>query len=307
MTVYRACGLRFDSDFDLSPLPRARGAGDQDVMVKRGKVSPQGIKDPVVNRPLAQIGKGCVWLDIPDIARFQIDGGRRIQVDPYPGAEERSIMLFLLGSALGALLHQRGFLTLHANAVKVGDGAVLFSGVSGAGKSTAAMAMLERGYDVLADDVTAINDAGDFAGGIPRLKLWKDVLGKMDITLEGLERIRLEIDKYHLPLPAAAAKKPLPVRAIYILRSANEMDPGKFELERLEGRSKFLALRGHTYRPHYMQGLGLKPKHLTLCGALAARAAMARIVRPTARFNAPELAERVLEDLREQKLLGESG
>jgi len=299
MTTWRACGLRFESDFDLRPLPHEAGNEKPDIVVRRTAVSPNGIRNPQLTRALAQIGNGCVWFDVPGVARFRVDKGREIKVDPYPEADEKSIVLFLLGSALGAALHQRGFLVLHANAIQVGDGVVLFAGASGVGKSTAAAAMLERGFEVLADDVTAINESGEFAAGIPRLKLWKDVLGMMNTTLEGLERIRLQVDKYHLPMPARETRRPLPVKAIYILNTANEMKPRQFDLKRLEGSAKFLVLRGQTYRSHFMKGLGLKPRHLKLCATLAQRTPIARIIRPTARFNARQLAARVLEDLQD--------
>jgi len=299
MTTWRACGLRFESDFDLRPLPHEAGTEKPDITVRRAEVSPDGIENPLLTRALAQIGNGCVWFDVPGIARFRVDDGHDIRVDPYPEADEKSIVLFLLGSALGAVLHQRGFLVLHANAVRVGDGVVLFAGASGVGKSTAAAAMLERGHQVLAADVTAINDSGEFAAGIPRLKSWQDVLGKMDTSLEGLERIRLQIDKYHLPMPVQEFGQPLAVRAIYILNTANEMKPGHFELKHLEGKNKFIVLKRQTYRSHFMQGMGLKSRHLKLCATLAQRTPIARIVRPSSRFNAPQLAERVLKDLRD--------
>lgn len=302
MKAWRICGLRFASDIDLRPLPAAAKSADEakaDVVVRRTRVAKNGIKNPRLTRALMQAGDGSVWFDVPGIARFQIDGGREVRVQPYPDADERSIVLFLLGSALGAVLHQRGFLVLHANAVLVDGGAVLLAGHSGAGKSTTAAALLERGYEVLADDVTALDEAGGFAAGVPRLKLWKDALGKLDMTLEGLEQLRPQIDKYQLPLPSRRAPKKgsLPVKAIYILSSANELEPDKFELKRIEGTTKFIALQNQTYRPHFMTGLGLKPRHLKLCAALAARTPIARITRPTTRFNATALARRILEDL----------
>lgn len=299
MKAWRICGLRFESDIDLRPLPAAAKAGRADVVVRRTKVAENGIENPRLTRALMQAGDGSVWFDVPGIARFQIDDGREVRVEAYPEADERSIVLFLLGSALGAVLHQRGFLVLHANAVLVDGGAVLLAGHSGAGKSTTAAALLERGYEVLADDVTALDEAGGFAAGVPRLKLWKDALGKLDMTLEGLEQLRPQIDKYQLPLPSRKAPKKgsLPVKAIYILSSANELEPEKFELKRIEGTTKFVALQNQTYRPHFMTGLGLKPRHLKLCAALAARTPIARITRPTTLFNASALARRILEDL----------
>jgi hypothetical protein len=299
MTTYRIFGLRIKSDFDLRLLPTVSEPGDADVMIRRGEVSAHGIESPRLTRALTQVADDCVWFDVPDIARFWIEEGREVLVHPYREADERSILLHLLGSALGAVLHQRGLLALHANAVLVGGGVVLFAGASGAGKSTAAAAMLERGFEVLADDVSAINAAGEFVGGIPRLKLWKDVLGLLDTPLEGLEQIRPQVDKYHLPLNSAGEEQArIPVKALYVIKTANELEPDHFDLNHLEGTAKFKTLRKQTYRANFMRGLGLKPQHMKLCATLAARTPIAHIVRPTARFNAPELVGCVLEDLR---------
>ena len=58
--------------------------------------------------------------------------------DPAPGRDlyESDVRVFLLGSCIGALLHQRGILVLHAGAIHTDKGAVLFTGPWGIGKST---------------------------------------------------------------------------------------------------------------------------------------------------------------------------
>ncbi|MEG8053162.1 hypothetical protein QP185_07710 [Sphingomonas aerolata] len=53
---------------------------------------------------------------------------------------------YLLGTALGALLHQRALLPLHCNAIVHDGKAFLFCGDSGAGKSTLAAVFEARGY-----------------------------------------------------------------------------------------------------------------------------------------------------------------
>jgi len=47
-------------------------------------------------------------------------------VEPEPGAEEAILRLYLLGPVLGILLHQRGFLVLHASVVSMAGAAVVF-------------------------------------------------------------------------------------------------------------------------------------------------------------------------------------
>ena len=79
-----------------------------------------------------------------------------IVAEPRQGVPDSNVRLFLLGSAMGALLHQRGLLPLHTNAVEVGGRAFAFMGKSGAGKSTLAAWFHDRGFRIVADDVCVV-------------------------------------------------------------------------------------------------------------------------------------------------------
>ena len=306
MKKYLAYGLVFQSDINLKPLTPVSDDIPHQVVIRCTDVPESGLKVAAVRRGLAQIGDNEVWVNIPDIARMQISDGKEIRVQPCDNADEQSIRLYVMGSAIGAILHQRGFLVLHANAIKVGEGAVLFAGISGAGKSTTAAVFHQQGYPVISDDVVAVDAAGNVVGGFPQIKLWEDTLESLEIPREPLSRIRLEIKKYSFPLPQNVEQSLLPIRAIYTLASANENQPDQFDFTVLEGIAKFNHLKAHTYRRHFMEGMGLRPRHLRLCSALAGKVHMARLIRPTAHFNAPQLVERVFEDLSESGILTSS-
>ena len=121
-------------------------------------------------------------LDRANVGRFRIMRGQEIVVQPHPDASQRNIRMFLLGSALGALCHQRGLFLIHANGIQVEQGAFAFAGRSGAGKSTLAAYLENEGFPLICDDVCAV----DLSGGAPcvwpgaaRLKLWKDSLSRL--------------------------------------------------------------------------------------------------------------------------------
>ena len=103
---YRLFGLHVLSDLPLPELAPVDPAEEPDVRIILGA---------------AAEATGTL-LEIADIAQFQVEGGREIRVEPLPGVSERNIRLFLLGSAMGMLLHQRGLLPLHANAIEIGRG-----------------------------------------------------------------------------------------------------------------------------------------------------------------------------------------
>ena len=81
---------------------------------------------------------GLVRFRWPGVGACEVRDGREIAVDPAPGVDADLLSTYLLGPALGVLLHQRGGLVLHASAVTVGGGCVAFLADAGWGKSTLA-------------------------------------------------------------------------------------------------------------------------------------------------------------------------
>jgi hypothetical protein len=210
---------------------------------------------------------------VPQTARYLVRDGGEIVVDPLPGAAERNLRLFLLGSALGILCHQRGLLPLHANAIVSRDAAYAFAGHSGAGKSTLAAYFSRAGYPVLCDDVCVINlDNPQLPvawPGLPRLKLWGDASAAFGHDRSRLDPVIDGMDKYHVALPTPHAARPIPFRRLYILDRA-EPDQ-QADIVRLRGRAAMDAIMAQTYRGMYVQAMGLTSRHFLQCAALASR------------------------------------
>ncbi|HEX8191836.1 MAG TPA: hypothetical protein VF552_02965 [Allosphingosinicella sp.] len=222
---------------------------------------------------------GALVFDVAEVGRYRIAGGREILIDPAGGASERNLRVYLLGSAMGALLHQRGLLPLHANAVEINGQAVAFSGKSGAGKSTLAAWFADRGHRILCDDVCAIAP-GTGGGpplvlpGVPRLRLWEDAVAASGRSAGDYERSFDGQDKYDVPAGNAAAARPLPLAACYMIErpeagsEAESRTPG---IARLLGVEAVDALVANTYRGRFATVLGLTRPHLGLCLGIAAR------------------------------------
>ena len=78
---------------------------------------------------------------------------------------------------MGALLMQRKILPLHGSAIAIDGKAYALIGDSGAGKSTLASAFLNKGYQLLSDDVIAVSLLNKkycqlFIPSYPQQKLW---------------------------------------------------------------------------------------------------------------------------------------
>ena len=113
--LYQAYGLSIRSEINL---PELLPAADQNegsatnVQIILDQVPKSGLKDARRLSEWLHISPNALWIDIDRVARFQITDGEVITVYPYPESDEDSIRLYLLGSAFGALLNQRGLFVL---------------------------------------------------------------------------------------------------------------------------------------------------------------------------------------------------
>lgn len=291
--TYNLYGFHLTSTLALPELLPTPADRPPEVSIGLNTVPAQGLPGATALGPFCQVNGQRLWLEVPEVARFLVEDGRRITIDPFPGSDEASIRVFLLGSCLGALLFQRGLLVLHGNAIRVGDACLVCAGDSGVGKSTLAAAFMQRGHEILADDVVAVNSAGQVIPGFPRLKLWRDAARQLNIDTEGLSRIRPTLEKFNLPLGKQFCGEPLPLRWLYVLDTHNR--PG-CELEPVHGMARFEPLRRNTYRVRYLHGMDLRGEHLKLCGQLAGRIRLVQVRRAQTGLSPDELAEALMED-----------
>ena len=229
---YSVFGLRVRSSFRLPELFLAEGDGQPDVTIKTGPVAECDSGDNGLRAK-----DGALLLDIPDVARFRISNGNTITVDADIDTPERNVRLYLLGSAFGAVLHQRGLLPLHANAVEIDGKAVAFMGASGEGKSTLAAWFHDQGYRVIADDVCVVRN-GDVERpyalpGVARLRLWQDALEASGREVGSYERSYADEtwDKFDVPVESTASSPgEIELSGLYDLRRAED-----FRIEELSG------------------------------------------------------------------------
>ncbi|WP_408896821.1 hypothetical protein ACJ5H2_18060 [Nocardioides sp. R1-1] len=289
--MYTAYGLLVDSELPLPELGQVRTPGRADVVVRRGAVEPPSATAVRLPRGLWADGDR-IGIDVPGVARYVCERGTRITVEPVDGAAADAVRLFLLGSALGAVLTQRGLLVLHGNAFVVGDSCAVVLGRSGAGKSTLAAEMHRRGHVVLSDDVVPVDDAGRALPGWPRIKLWQDALDRLGLPSTGLRRVDDAFAKFHVPLERAAELAPVPVRWVYVL----DRYDGPLRVVPVTGAAVFTSLHEHSYRNEILVG-DLRSTHLARSAALARTARLSRIDRPRGIDSVAASADAILADI----------
>lgn len=293
--TYSAYGMLISSDIALPELSAGLiGDGAADVEVRLGVTPHDGLADGKQIAPYIWAGSTDFLLEVPGIARFLVSSGKRIIVQPIGDIDEESVRVFLLGSAIGALLFQRGLFVLHGNGIEIDGKCLICVGPSGIGKSTLTAAFLQRGYRVLADDVMPIDGNGMAVPGFPRIKLWQDVADKLGIETSGLVRIRPNLEKFNLPLGDRFCTMPLPVVRICVL---SDHHSDKVDIKPVTGIEKFQILQANTYRHRFMAGMSLQGDHLRQCGALAGKVSMSKVQRPKAGFLIDGLVDALLADL----------
>jgi hypothetical protein len=290
---YSVFGLRVRSEIPLPELFEA-GPGDADVTICLGEV-------PVVegNDIGLAVAGGALFLHIFGIARFRISGGDTVVVDPEPGVPDGNVRLYLLGSAFGALLHQRGILPLHANAIEVDGKAVAFMGASGAGKSTLAAWFHDRGHRVAADDVCVVRFGAKtpfVSPGLPRLRLWLEALEAMGREPATYARSYAgrDLEKFDVPVAReTSAGADLALGAVYLLDRGE-----RFAIHPLAGIEAAEAAYANTYRGQYIGAAKGYLSHWAACVQLVQSTPIYCLKRPWGLDRLDSDCERVLQHLR---------
>ena len=166
--IYQAYGLRLKSDIQIpifladrceqGPCISAHDEHDWvTIHLDRSLSIAQEIPHAVAQESIAVgVKEEGIMLYLKDIALFSIQQGNSIRYHPVSKVKADSLSLALSGVVMAALLFQRGCFIAHGSAVSIAGESILFLGDSGAGKSSLAIALHQRGYPILTDDLAGI-------------------------------------------------------------------------------------------------------------------------------------------------------
>jgi hypothetical protein len=288
-----AYGLTIESEFHMPGLSVC--LNEPQVTVRKATLE-QPAWDGHAPRAFALIPGGLriYW---PGAGTFQICHGNEILVDPKADVEEAVMRLFLVGPALGILLHQRGVLLLHASVVSLGGQAVGFMGEKGWGKSTTAAALNARGHPLVADDLLAIIPGADgtpmVQPGPPQFKLWPEAAAaSFGDEPDCLTPLHSQIDKRERSANSNFIEEPLPLRHLYLL------DRGQWlESIPLPPAEALLACVRHTYLSNIIKVVGGQDKNFLQCCQLVQRVNVALLRRPKDLKALSKIAQTVEHDI----------
>jgi hypothetical protein len=263
--------------------------GGSPITSSHGPV-PELLERAVVAGPMFDVADRRFLLRVPNGMRVLVEDGAAVTIDCPAHLSDDDQLLWVLGSAWGALAYQRGLLPLHLSAVHLGHGIAGFGGRSGAGKSTLAAALTTRGHTLAADDVTGIDASTPgrpmALPGHKTLKLWGDAT-----TLVGVERDRpvrsdQPVDKYYVLVgDDDEARRALPLRRIYQLIDRRGQPEGgaEFAISQRRGGEAVVTLESAIYRPRFGEAILGRRRLFELLAVVAAGTEVFDFERPMRR------------------------
>lgn len=294
---YNSFGLNITSEICFPELFVTTFNGCGDVQIGIGNLTELWNKKVTSNSQVF-VEKNLVLFKIPNLSIFCIKNSNSIIFSPELGADQDKIRLYLLGTCMGTLLLQKKILCLHGSAVAIDGKAYAFVGDSGAGKSTIAAAFALKNFQLISDDVIAINfdnqDKPLVMPSYPQQKLWEESLIGFGMNSINYKPLFERETKYAVPVKNPIIV-PIPLAGIIELNVIE--NESSIRYESLDGLHRVQTLFQHTYRSSFIRRLKLSDWHFRETVKLINRIQMSKLSRPTQQFTVHEMVSMVLKNI----------
>ncbi|MEJ9229127.1 aldolase [Peribacillus butanolivorans] len=302
---YRAFGLNLFSEIPLPEVPRLGISKDMtDVEIEYGDLSELWENQVLLPKQKYVVEDHMVMFQVPGIAIFKIQEGKKITVSPISNSDEDHIRLYILGTCMGIILLQKKVIPLHGSAVNINGKAYAFVGDSGAGKSTLAAAFLKEGFQLLSDDILPISLSKENIPFItptyPQQKLWQESLNAFGMDNLDYQPLFERETKYAIPITSSFSNEPLPLVGVFELVKTEH---GEVTIQKLNQLERFRTLFCHTYRNFLVPRLGLMEWHFMESVNILNKIHMYQLHRPNTGFTVNNLVSQILENINEEDSL----
>ncbi|WP_426186765.1 hypothetical protein [Rhizorhabdus sp. FW153] len=184
--IYSALGQSFHSPFECPFFGISRPhASGHSIFLDTGNV-PDVLENPVLSRPLLQIdGLGSLLFRVPGVASYLLTDRNSITISTKDDTFLPRALDFLRGTPAARICLQQGFTPLSAICLAYHRRSFLLWSPPGTGKTSLAMALVQRGFSWMADGLCALDMRAGHPviwPGFPVLKLWPDSLHALAIA-----------------------------------------------------------------------------------------------------------------------------
>ncbi|MGI8876338.1 MAG: hypothetical protein ACR2KP_18835 [Egibacteraceae bacterium] len=307
--VYGCYGLRLATTYTFrNRLPAAEGPPDVSFEYDVEPLGARSAADrihPPPERPGTDI---TLWADGPrrvlrfaDLSEFLLEPGR-IRCRLRRAEHAWLLEIQLLGMVLSLYLELAGVPTLHASAVAAGDAAIAFVGAQGAGKTSMAATFLEGGWELLTEDLLALEESGTGVlghPGYPQMRMWPDQAQHFAGNVDVLEVAHPAFTKRRVPVaPSAFSREARPLASIYVLERQPPAGSQEVQILAVPPAEAAIELVRHSFLPDAVHAAGLQPARLAAFARILGRLPVRRVRYPDGMAALPTVRAALVDDLR---------
>lgn len=307
---YRLYGVMMASDFSFAnPLPQVSGPPDMTFScvrtvppsLKRKRLERVYPRDDETGVLALEKGEDCHVVRFQESIDFYLFSDAIVAhlIDPD---DDYLVEILLLGEIFSIWLELHGILALHASATVVDNQAIAFMTSNKGGKTGLAAAMMQKGHQLLTDDIMPVGDRQDgfFARpGYPAMRMWPDqaafFLGRWtDLAIVHPAYVKRRV----LVGPGAFGTfcpDEMPLKVLYL--PERQVSGDDIVIKSVPQRIAFIRMIENSFSAPIVGALGLEGPRMHILASLVARVPLRRLIYPEGFDHLSRVAAAVLEDI----------
>ncbi len=273
MYLYQIYGLGVESDYLLKVADSPAHIEKKDVVIKEGISNSEYRKDRILDileeRFLVNVTAEGIYLQVAHQGTFLMEEGQTIRYYLKPECNPEYVEQIILCFCLGVILVQKNRVVLHGSGIVIQNKVFVFSGKSGAGKSTLSTALINSGFQYIADDAVAIECSEEVkaCSGYPQRKLSFDTLRCFDMKPEDYPLVPDTEDvKYSIKQLDQYYKETLTLGGLVVITPSEEED---VKLIPILGSDKIKLVMDNLYKKEIYNLLGFNKDIFNQCVKIA--------------------------------------
>ena len=285
MYQYQLFQLKITSAFPIFGMKEQLFSTPPDVSIRAGTIEPPPKDLPdTFYKPASVANQDLYYLEIEDIARYQINGKEEVLIDIAAGSTEKDAMAFFFDTILTVLLLKHNQFVFHASAVKGPNGAIIIGAPAGGGKSTLATVLLNKGFELIEDDRCLVHWDKEkqqlmIQNYLPFLDLWRDLSKAAEKSgkLKSIGQIRDKIQKIRYDADSIIVKSAIPVQKFFLISMDNLED--RIEQKEIKGIAKVRVAKNFTHLEHLIPFVSNPANHFQYLAKMVTNVPVFRISR----------------------------
>ena len=279
MKKYLLYDLSISSDIDLlisDDICRLPDDALCEITVRRNSRKPNEL---IAKKPItSEYSQNFCWF-YSKIGFITIEHGHEINVYPEGTPSDTELATFILGWGLAFLFYQRDSLGIHCTGLFGNERAFLICGDSGAGKSTTAFKLLDRGYRFLNDDIAFLSEKDSFLlhPAFPVQKMCRNVAETVNYKTR-LKYIDEDKDKFAYLNTEYFENTPHPLSVLFCIGIGSNITTLKHH--EVYGLDKVKTVLDNLFMNPLFETTGFPNNVMTSVLKLSAKIRVVKILRP---------------------------